>query len=81
MRHLCLKCGKDEYTFEDNTVSNMIQCQACLRWFHLKCSKPHVHNLEEDFQCYVCNYFLEESSKLGANSSRQADLGEISTPR
>ena len=60
MRHLCVKCGKDEFYMADLSVSNMVQCNACLRWYHLKCSRPLITNLEDVYQCFLCKRYLHE---------------------
>lgn len=55
MRHLCLKCGKDEYNVLKGEFSCMIQCKSCLRWMHMR----HFHeteniNVDADYTCFVC---------------------------
>lgn len=59
MRHLCLICGKDEYSLRgDEAFSTMIQCSACYRWLHVRCCSPPRPNADGVFKCFLCSYYL-----------------------
>ena len=59
MRHLCLKCGSDEYKLHGNeSIGTMIQCKACLRWLHERCCRLKDFNAEKEFTCIICIKFL-----------------------
>jgi len=67
MKHLCLKCGKDEFNNSPNeSIGTMVECKSCMRWFHLKCALPKLIS-EEDYTCFLCeSYFKRPHCKTSS---------------
>lgn len=65
MKPFCVQCGHDQYATNKRSFGSMIQCDACNRWIHTKCSQklkstpPEVYKaVDFEYTCDNCDPFV-----------------------
>jgi hypothetical protein len=60
---LCMVCKQD---------GNMITCENCERFCHLKCTQPRIYRYPKNGMTWICHICSSSSSSLSSSSSSSA---------